>query len=61
MNHHKRSSYVSFHPPPEKDGLKEATAKLAGDEGTDVKFSTHQITMIPTRFLGVNICLKEVS
>ena len=58
MNHNKRSSYIPFHPPPEKDGIKEETSKVAGDQGTDVKFSTDQIVMIPTRFVGVSFCLK---
>ena len=60
MNHPKRNSYIPFHPPPE-DGPKESKSNIADGEGTDSKISTRQIIMIPTRYLGVSICLKEVS
>ena len=39
---------------------KEETSKVAGDQGTDVKFSTDQILMIPSRYVGVSFCLKGV-
>lgn len=58
-NHNKRlKAHVDYHPPPQsEDGPKEAKSKVADDEGTDSKYSTHHI-LIPTRYLGVSICLK---
>jgi hypothetical protein len=58
MNHLKRlRSYTPFHPPPE-DGLKEEKS-IRRCQGTDYNYSTGY--MIPTRFLGVNFYIKEVS
>ena len=40
---------------------KEEKSNRADDQGTDYKFSTDQILMIPTRYVGVSFCLKGVS
>ena len=61
MNKKKNAGSVHRHPlmftPPQEDDLKESKSSIAGDEGTDDKHSTHHI-LIPTRYLGVSICLK---
>jgi hypothetical protein len=52
---------LMFQPPPQaEDGPKEEKSNIYR-QGTDYNHSTAKITLIPTRFLGVNICLKEVS
>ena len=56
-NHNKRlKAHTSYHPPP-KDGPKEAKSNI-NRQGTDYNHSTANIILIPTRYVGVSICLK---
>jgi hypothetical protein len=54
LNHLKKlRSYTPFHPPPKEDGPKKV--KLSGKQA--IKKYPDMI-LIPTRYLGVSICLK---